>query len=363
MTKRYPTKRNIFILLSILCLLLIIFIQLSIPQKATKHQQFTIEFDRNKLISSPYLLLIGLLVAGYSITIFLGFFNLINFIIRNFKKPLFSFEKQTGAPRVRRRLPVGLCNTPRGATSRSLIIHGLPKACPWYSDNGNKSLPLSQEDSSKLIFFILFLVFLIYFLQWLTIIFRLKIDPISTIIFFNFIVEIAVVLLTVKYLKAGYLDFKLNINRVVDTAKKYLTILPVLIGIIFINNFVLAKLGIETTINPVIELFLKIKSVLLFSFLMFQIVFLGPLAEELFFRGFIYKLLRKKYGFLLSAASSSLLFAALHRSSQDAFPLAVLAIILCYVYEKTNNIASPILFHIIHNSLNVSFLLLVKILT
>lgn len=315
------TKRNIFILLSILCFLLIIFIQLSIPQKATKHQQFTLEFDRNKLMSSPYLLLIGLSATGYSITIFLGFFNLIDFIIRNFKKPLFIPAKQ------------------------------------------NKSLPLSQEGSSQLIFFILFLVLLIYFLQWLTIVFRLKIDPISTIIFFNFIVEIAVVLLIVKYLKVGYLDFKLNINRAVDTAKKYLTILPVLIGIIFINNFVLEKLGIETTINPAIELFLKIKSPFLFSFLIFQIVFFGPLAEELFFRGFVYKLLRKKYGFLLSAAASSLLFTALHRSSQDAFPLVALAIILCYVYERTNNIAAPILFHIIHNSLNVSFLLLVKTLS
>jgi len=135
-----------------------------------------------------------------------------------------------------------------------------------------------------------------------------------------------------------------------------------LIGIIFINNFFLEKFGIETTTNPAIELFLKIKSAFLFSLLLLQIVFFGPLVEELFFRGFIYKLLRKKYGFLLSATSSSLLFAALHRSSQDAFPLVILAIILCYVYEKTNNIASPILFHIIHNSLNASFLLLVKIL-
>lgn len=315
------TKRNIFILLSILCLLLIISIQQSIPQEALKHYQFTIAFDRNKLTSSPYLFLIVLLIAGYSIIIFLGFFNLINFLIHNFKKSLFTFERR------------------------------------------NKSLPLSQEGSSQLIFFILFLVFLIYFLQWLVIIFKLKINLISAVLFFNLIVEISVILLIIKYLKTSYLDFRLNINRVVDTAKKYLTVLPVLVGIIFVNSFVLEKLGIETTNNPAIELFLKIKGGFLFSILMLQIVFFGPLAEELLFRGFIYKLLRKKCSFLVSAISSSLLFAALHRSSQDAFPLVVLAIILCYVYEKTNNIATPILFHIMHNSLNVSFLLLVKILT
>ncbi|MFA5337399.1 MAG: hypothetical protein WC330_03600 [Candidatus Omnitrophota bacterium] len=38
----------------------------------------------------------------------------------------------TGAPRVK---PVAPCNTPRGATSRSLLIHG---RSPWHSGNGDK---------------------------------------------------------------------------------------------------------------------------------------------------------------------------------------------------------------------------------
>jgi len=320
MTKNYPARRNIFILLSLLCLILIIFINTSIPRGPEKHQQLSIAVDINKLANNPYLFLIGILVIIYLAIILLGLFNFIRFLIFNLRKPFFTFSKQ------------------------------------------NKSLPLSQETSSKLIFFILFLTLLVYFSLWLMIIFKLKINLVSASLFYNFVIEVSVILLTIKYLKSSYLDFKLSIKRAADATRKYLIILPVLIVIVLINNFVLERIGIDTTTNPAVELFLKIKSMSLLSFFILQIVLFGPVAEELFFRGFVYKLIRKKYGFFLSALSSSLLFAALHRSSQDLLPLTTISISLCYVYEKTNNIASPIFFHIIHNSLSVSLLLLIKII-
>lgn len=313
-------KRNIFILLSLLCLLLIIFIELSIPTKQLNYQPFKIAFDKNKLLNNPYLFLIEILILGYLSAAFYGLFSLASFTIYNLKKPLFKFKKQ------------------------------------------DKSFPLSQDKSSQFIFSIMLITLLIYFSQWLIVIFKFRVNPLAAIIFSNLVLEGGAALIIVKYLKAGYLDFKLNVARVLDTAKKYLTILPVLVGIIFLNNLVLEKSGIKTSTNPAIELFLRIKNTPLLSLLVFQIVFLGPLAEELLFRGFVYKLLRKKYSFLLSALSSSILFAILHRASQDALPLLVLSVSLCYIYEKTNNIISPILFHIIHNSLNLSFLLLIKTL-
>lgn len=321
MTKNYPTKRNIFIPLSILCFLLIAFIQLSIPAGPVKHQQFKIALDKSKLLNNPYLFLIEILISIYLIAIFAGLFNLINFIIHNFKKPLFNFKKY------------------------------------------EESFPLRQEKSSQLIFFVMFLALIIYSSQWLILICKLKVNPLGAIVVSNLIIEAGVILIIVKHIKSTYLDFRLNTSRALSVIKKYLTILPILLGIIFINSFILEKFGITTSINPAIELFLKIKNIPLLSLLLFQVIFLGPAAEELFFRGFIYKLLRKKYNFLLSAVYSSLLFTMLHRSSHDILPLLVLSIGLCYIYEKSKNIASPILFHIIHNSLNVSFLLLIKITT
>jgi membrane protease YdiL (CAAX protease family) len=250
-----------------------------------------------------------------------GLFNLVNFIIHNFKKPLFNFKKHV------------------------------------------ESFPLRQEETSQLIFFVMFLALIIYFSQWLILIFKLKVNPLGAIIFSNLAIETGVILITCKYIKSSYLDFRLNTSRALGVIKNYLMILPILVGTIFINSFILEKSGITTSINPAIELFLKIRNIPLLSLLLFQIIFLGPVAEEIFFRGFIYKLLRKKYNFLLSAVSSSFLFAMLHRSSHDVLPLLILSIGLCYIYEKNKNIASPILFHIIHNSFNASFLLLIKITT
>ncbi|MFA5336730.1 MAG: type II CAAX endopeptidase family protein [Candidatus Omnitrophota bacterium] len=313
-------KRNTFILLSLFCLLLIVFIQLSIPVGPVKHQQFKIAFDKDKLFSNQYIFLVEILISVYLIAILSGLFNLINFVIHNLKKPLFEFKKR------------------------------------------DESFPLGQEESSQLIFFVMFLALIIYSSQWLILIFKLKVNPLDAIVVSNLAIETGVILIIIKYFKSSYLDFRLNTNRALDAVKKYLTILPVLVGIIFINNFVLEKFGITTSINPAIELFLKIKNIPLLSLLLFQIIFLGPVAEELFFRGFIYKLLRKKYNFLLSAVCSSLLFTMLHRSSHDILPLLILSISLCYIYEKSKNIASPILFHIIHNSLSISFLLLIKTL-
>jgi membrane protease YdiL (CAAX protease family) len=312
------TKRNIFIILSFICLILTAIINTSLPQETIEHPQFKIAFDNSKFLHNPYLVQIEILLAGYLIAILLGFFILVKYVVYNLNKPLFEFKKQ------------------------------------------DKTFPLAQDKSSQLVFSVLFLVLLIYLAQWLTVIFKLKISPIAAVVFFNFLLEAGVIFTILRYVKPAQFDLKVNTGRFLRTAKNYLTILPVLIGVIFINNFVLAKLGIESTINPAIEIFFKIKSLSLLSFFMFQIVFLGPLAEELFFRGIIYRLLRGKYGFLLSAFSSSFLFAILHKSSQDAVPLLVLGIILCYLYEKTKNLITPVLFHVIHNSLNLSFLLLLK---
>jgi membrane protease YdiL (CAAX protease family) len=52
------------------------------------------------------------------------------------------------------------------------------------------------------------------------------------------------------------------------------------------------KLGIEPTINPAIGVFLSLKDKFLLSLLSLQIVIFGPIAEELFFRGFLYRWIR-----------------------------------------------------------------------
>lgn len=80
---------------------------------------------------------------------------------------------------------------------------------------------------------------------------------------------------------------------------------------------------------------------------------LGPVGEEIFFRGFAYSALRKKYGVKKGILVSALFFGAYHMIPWQ-IPYAVVAgVLLALVYEKTQSLYPSILFHIINNSVAV----------
>jgi len=93
---------------------------------------------------------------------------------------------------------------------------------------------------------------------------------------------------------------------------------------------------------------------------MLPIVFLSgaiiaPIAEEIVFRGYLYKAFRDRfkpgYAIILSAA----LFSVIHLEWRAAVPLFVIGIVLAYVYEKTGNIMAPITLHILNNAIAFLF--------
>jgi membrane protease YdiL (CAAX protease family) len=79
----------------------------------------------------------------------------------------------------------------------------------------------------------------------------------------------------------------------------------------------------------------------------------GPVGEEVFFRGFVYTGLRKKYGVKGGIFWSSLFFGLTHGIPWQIPYAFVAGIILAYVYEKTGSLYSPILLHVVNNSLSV----------
>ena len=85
---------------------------------------------------------------------------------------------------------------------------------------------------------------------------------------------------------------------------------------------------------------------------------LAPLAEEILFRGILYPAV-KQAGFpRLALWGTSLLFAAIHMNLAIFIPLLVLALMLTWLYEKTDNLLAPIAAHSLFNVLNfVRFLL------
>lgn len=81
-------------------------------------------------------------------------------------------------------------------------------------------------------------------------------------------------------------------------------------------------------------------------------VFIAPVAEELFFRGFFYGSLRTKFPTVLAALIGGTVFGLIHASTGlSAVPiLIVLGIILCLVREKTGSLYPCIGIHALNNT-------------
>ncbi len=89
-------------------------------------------------------------------------------------------------------------------------------------------------------------------------------------------------------------------------------------------------------------------------------VLVAPVAEEVLFRGILYPAI-KQFGYpRLALWGTSLLFAAVHLNMVTFVPLAVLALVLTGLYERTNNLLAPIMTHVLFNALNFIMLLVLQ---
>ena len=81
-------------------------------------------------------------------------------------------------------------------------------------------------------------------------------------------------------------------------------------------------------------------------------IVLAPPAEEMLFRGLLYPFV-KRAGFpRLALWGTSLLFALVHQNLVSFVPLILLALLLTWLYERTDNLLAPIAAHSVFNTLN-----------
>ena len=87
-------------------------------------------------------------------------------------------------------------------------------------------------------------------------------------------------------------------------------------------------------------------------------VFIAPVAEEMVFRGILYPAIKRAGYRRVALWSTSLIFAAMHMNVPSFVPLLVLAVLMVFIYERTNNLLSCIVAHSFFNATNfVSFYL------
>lgn len=80
---------------------------------------------------------------------------------------------------------------------------------------------------------------------------------------------------------------------------------------------------------------------------------MAPLAEEIFFRGFIYAGLKKAWGPLGGLVASSVLFSVVHLTPGVMVPIACMGAVFALLYEVTDSLWPPITLHALMNIIAV----------
>lgn len=163
-------------------------------------------------------------------------------------------------------------------------------------------------------------------------------------------IALIVAIIFIPLLINDYKKYKKQTNTKINYF--YLTILGIILSLIYnvfayYLNFVLKTSLFDNSNNIAITLL--------------STGILGPIIEELMFRGIIYNELKSKYSNMKSILITTIFFAIIHINIIQILYALIIGFILIFVYEKYNNIKAPIILHMASNITTTLFLpLLIK---
>ncbi len=142
----------------------------------------------------------------------------------------------------------------------------------------------------------------------------------------------------------------------------YLAILPLFIMLLLLLLGIAALFSYEPPPHPLVEVFLEEdkRNPFLIGYSIFLACVMGPIIEEVFFRGFCYPALKKLWGVRMAMIITAGFFAWIHQSTFAFWPIFVLGIVLTYLYEKRGSLVPSITLHVIHNSVFIGYFFLMK---
>ncbi|MGI6367491.1 MAG: CPBP family intramembrane glutamic endopeptidase [Anaerolineae bacterium] len=80
---------------------------------------------------------------------------------------------------------------------------------------------------------------------------------------------------------------------------------------------------------------------------------IAPVAEEVFFRGFLYAGLRDAWGVGKAILVSAVIFGLVHMSLSTLVPILAMGAVFAYLYERTDTLWASIALHAVINTLGV----------
>lgn len=124
--------------------------------------------------------------------------------------------------------------------------------------------------------------------------------------------------------------------------------------LVIINNLIMVALGVVTQADVISDILGEIDAPYLFAF---TTAIVAPITEELFFRGFLFKGLREKYGWVNALMFSSIIFALFHGQLATLLPTFLLGALFAYMYQRTESVYPGMILHFAVNAMGAMVLL------
>lgn len=86
-------------------------------------------------------------------------------------------------------------------------------------------------------------------------------------------------------------------------------------------------------------------------------ILIAPVCEEILWRGYVFNILRTRCRPIAAAATSGLLFGAIHFAVPQFLILSFFGFVLALAYERSRSLLMPIALHITFNAINFTLLL------
>lgn len=141
------------------------------------------------------------------------------------------------------------------------------------------------------------------------------------------------------------------------SAKKHipmaLGVVAVAIGFAIVYDVVVEALGIDVLLPPTQpSTYIDVDSSIIILFALIAIL-VAPVAEEIFFRGFVFGGLNRRFGFWPAVLISAVLFSLAHIELYKLIPIFFFGLLVAWLYYKTGSIWASALVHFINNSVAV----------
>lgn len=82
-------------------------------------------------------------------------------------------------------------------------------------------------------------------------------------------------------------------------------------------------------------------------------ILIGPIVEEVYFRGFMYPAFKRALGTWPAIIVSGAIFGVFHVNPWLIFPTSLMGMAMAYLYEKEGSLAAPFFLHALNNLVSV----------